>query len=328
MTDRIFARMAGAAALALALSACDSIRGTQESISNHAKEAEYAKDYLNTRAVLDAYYDSSHELRKNKDGSALSQKDFRDKVVGLRRSAIDAQYRYFVGELRESRVGTGLGADLANILINFTGIFVGGAGTKAALHGGSVAVSGAKGSFDKNVFYEKALAALLAEMDAQRTKVEADLDTGLKKSVDGYTLQQGLNDLGRLERAGSIEAALAGMTQSAETKKNAEAANLQRVNRNYSAAETKVFLELSARRDVAVAKVAGLTDAQVKAILAEPLDFRSEQREGIAVGLEGVRNKKRSDPALAKEILARWIRTTDSVEEMAHWEKKVGVAGR
>ena len=105
-----------------------------------------------------------------------------------------------------------IGADWAVLGLNAVASVVGGAGTKAALAATSGGIVGAKGSVDKNLFYEKTMSVLLAEMRASRRAVMVRIRKGLTLSTRDYALTAALADISEYFSSGSIPGATAAVS--------------------------------------------------------------------------------------------------------------------
>jgi hypothetical protein len=211
--------LAACAAMTLC-AACDSFRGAQEPLEPPATQVASIARNFPVEGTIDAFYSPNPNAR-----GGLSQQDYRDKVVALRLIAIDARYQAFVQELRGARAGVGLGADIATLVLGGVGTFVGGTTAKSVLAAATAVIAGSRVSFDKNLFYDQTLPALLAQMDAERMTQLLVIRKGLAKPVALYTLPDALVDLGLLERLGSVETAIKRITETATTKaKTAEVA--------------------------------------------------------------------------------------------------------
>jgi hypothetical protein len=125
---------------------------------------------------------------------------------------------------------------------------------------------GAKTAISADLFYQRTLPALIAQMDANRASVKAVLLTGLAKSDAQYPLPRALVDLQQLSDAGSMIGAVGSITESAAIQKEAAEGNLA-VTRT---AEYKATL---LTRQNLVAEIKALTDPQAEALAGkmEPL---------------------------------------------------------
>lgn len=212
---------------AMSLAACDSFRGAQQPIEPPATTVAAAtQPKYSADSAISAFYSSNPT-----DRDGLSPRDFRDKVVSLRLMAIEARYQAFVQELRSARAGVGLGADIATLVLGGLGTIIADTTAKTVLAAGTATVAGSRVSFDKNLFYDQTLPAIVAQMDAERAKQMLIIRTGLTNPPSSYSLPDAFMDLAQLERLGSIEMAIQKITGSATTdaaKANADLRAFQR----------------------------------------------------------------------------------------------------
>jgi hypothetical protein len=117
------------------------------------------------------------------------------------------------------------GGDLVVLALGAVGATTGGAEAKAALSAASGAVAGAQAAISKDLYYQRTIPALLAQMEADRANAKASLVLGIKQSDVLYPLAQAYIDLETLKAAGGIPRAIAGVTQAAST--NAQVAQTQ-----------------------------------------------------------------------------------------------------
>jgi hypothetical protein len=143
----------------------------------------------------------------------LSQ--YRDTVVYRRMEVIDIYYYDFESKLTGAYNGIDLGGDLIALILNGLGATTGNAATKAALAAASAGVIGAKGTVNTDLFYQKTLPALVAEMRAGRQTVLATIKAGLLMPVSKYSIDEALDDINSYYIAGTLPSAVAQVTAQA-----------------------------------------------------------------------------------------------------------------
>lgn len=238
MSWGIFTRLGATVAAGLVLVGCDSIRGSQEPITTSADLVNGAKGCMSDDIVLRQYNkkawgdvadpkkpDGTKETDPTKTcpiGTA-SQREYRDMVIGYRLTAYNHRFREFSTELREAKVGIGLGAELLDAALDFAGAVFGSAGTKSILSAASGAANAGRNSVDVNVFYKQTLPAIVAKMEATRDTIILNIREKQQKSESEYPIDAALDDLTRVERSSSIERAIAAITE--KTKTEADAAD-------------------------------------------------------------------------------------------------------
>jgi hypothetical protein len=129
--------------------------------------------------------------------------------------AIDLYFGQFQQDLFREGVGSGIATDWITLALAGAGAVAGNAGTKAALAAAAAGIIGAKAAFDKNVFFDKTMPALLAQMVALRKTVLVRIQAGLSQGIDRYPLTQALIDLEDYYNAGTIPGALTGIVEGA-----------------------------------------------------------------------------------------------------------------
>ncbi len=317
MSGGIFTRLGAMVAVGLVLVGCDSIQGNQSPVFTAAEENAAARN-ITTSKVVEEYF--------QKD--AVKRQDFRDEIITRRMNAINTNYRVFITELREARAGTGLLADGTTTVLALLTAVIGGAGTKAALGAGTAAVGSAKGAFDKNVFYEKALAAVIAQMDTQRAIVTKEIRQGMKEPITNYPLISALDDLARLERAGSIESAIAGLTSAAERTARIEESKIQEntITRPAALAEYLVSPEGRKRAADFDAAMKKLSTDKIFTLAFTPPVRNTLADELVKSNYGSVDVSKLSDAdrkGISQDIVSRRYTASQSLEEMAAWEKAI-----
>jgi hypothetical protein len=190
------------------LTACSSLSGFPAASINENAELEDLQPYFKP-ATVDACIDDAN---------------CRNKIVNGRLRAVDLNYYAFVKALFVQHNSASLAADIAVLGLNAAGAVAGGALTKAALAAASAGIVGVKGAVDADLFYQKTMPALVAQMDAQRKTILAQILRGLTEGVSQYPLQQALRDVDSYYAAGTIPGAITGIVGDAGAK-TAEADN-------------------------------------------------------------------------------------------------------
>lgn len=170
----------------------------------------YPKQPVKTGAEVKALaqYFSPDVFKTFQEKDLAGKTAYRNEVVEGRMRAINLYYLQLERALTVERNVENMGVDFAVIGTSLAASIVGGAETKsvmALISGGLVA---AKGSIDKNLFYEKTMPALVAQMRAERAKVLLKIRTGLELDGNKYSLVSALDDLDEYAAAGSIPGAI------------------------------------------------------------------------------------------------------------------------
>ena len=135
--------------------------------------------------------------------------------------ACDIEFADFERRLYGDGNVVGLGGDLVGLVLTGLIATTGNAATKSALGAASAGVIGASAAINKDLYYQKTIPALLAQMEADRLKALAPITTGLKLSDADYPLMQAYIDLDAYKSAGSIPAAITAINQNAGDTKDA-----------------------------------------------------------------------------------------------------------
>jgi hypothetical protein len=148
------------------------------------------------------------------------QKPLRNKILNAQIRAYDIKFSEYEQTLYEMGIGLGVGTDWASLALSGLTATVGGTAVKAAFGAANAGLVGAKGSIDKHLFMEKTLPVILTEIASQRAAVLLQIRSGLRQEVSDYALGQGLSDMLRYQRAGSIASGLNGLLASSGEKLN------------------------------------------------------------------------------------------------------------
>ncbi len=148
-------------------------------------------------------------------GTEDERRQYRDAVIGGRLEAIDIVYDTFRREISLEKNRVNVGSDAAAIGLGAAGAVVQVTGTQAILAAIQATVTGTQASINENLFYDQALPALTAQMDASRSEVLVRIRRGLRQPTSGYSISEGISDLGAYYHAGTIVGAVAAITENA-----------------------------------------------------------------------------------------------------------------
>jgi hypothetical protein len=191
--------------VSLLINACAPLRGfpsdpTDAQVSNTA-EQELTKTY--------------YAVNTSKDQRLL----LRNEIVSDRMTAYEGAYSDFKRRLNSDSNTLNLGADLSVLALAGLAATTGSISTATALAAASAGVIGAKASINSDIYFQRTLPALLAQMDANRAVAKLPIVRGLRMSDSTYPLAIALIDLDALRDAGGIPTAIGGLTQQAEAAK-------------------------------------------------------------------------------------------------------------
>ena len=219
MFDRRIPR-AGASSRALAGVVCLSVLGGCAALSGYPKDPQNSsalsqlRDKYFAEGIDDCYRAGDCQKLLNLTG----RQAIRDDVVLNRMRVYDMEFSLFVRDLSSTSNSVSIGTDLTALALNGLGATAGDAATKAALAAASGGVIASNGAVNKDLFYEKTVPALVAQMQADRLKAETSILSALVKPDVDYSLQRAELDLDTLNDAGSLNAAVANITQQSSTQ--------------------------------------------------------------------------------------------------------------
>ncbi len=203
------------AVLASSLAGCASFEGAPPRSDGEVSLESSDKLY---HTVIENYYRTDDPTRRAK---------IRNRFIEVRAGLIDRKYATFKREIYTQRVGSDVGVDVATMGLNAIGAAVSDVGAKTALHALSGGLIGSKASIDKNVYFDRTLPAMLAQMDGLRAKVRIQLLNGMLVDSDRYPLMQAAADLEDYYAAGTIPGAIAGITTQASVELKQASAKLE-----------------------------------------------------------------------------------------------------
>lgn len=143
---------------------------------------------------------------------------YRDQVINGRLHVLDRMYDDFIKAIGGEKNGEEIGTDTATIALTSTATLIGPASVKTILSGVATGIAGVKGTVDKNLFFQKTISVLIAQMDAQRKTVLLQIRTGQNQSTTQYPLSAALVDIDAYYRAGSLESAINALAAAAQSQ--------------------------------------------------------------------------------------------------------------
>jgi hypothetical protein len=189
----------------------------------------YPRDPENTSAVLASLQpalDPSAEEPYFKATDPTTRRQLRDMLVLSRVHAYDIEADEFEKSLFANGNGLSTASDLVVLVLNGVGATTGGAAAKSALAAASAGVVGAQGVVNKDLYYQRTLPALVAQIEANRAKAKLTIFSGLTQEDAKYSLLRADLDLQALKKAGSIPEAISNITQDAANANDAAQAKI------------------------------------------------------------------------------------------------------
>ena len=182
----------------------------------------YPKDPEDTDATLNRlvpYFDGTKDLEYSH--ALPGQKtNIRNEIIFARMRAYDITFADFEKRLYGDGNAVTLGSDLISLILAGLTATTGGAATKSALGAASAGVIGANTAINKDLYYQKTIPALLAQMEADRLLAKAPIVAGVKLPDEQYPLIQAYIDLDAYKNAGSIPAAINAVNKDAGNAKD------------------------------------------------------------------------------------------------------------
>jgi hypothetical protein len=312
-----FFKFAGPMVAGLALTGCATLSGYPERPAATSTDTAAMQRYF-TSDVLANYHGSDASKRDGQDRQA-----YRDAVTNGRIAAFDIGYIDLVRALQGTDTGTAIGADLAVITLNAIGATTGGTATKEALAVASAGIVGAKASIDKNIFYQRTLPALVAQMNASRQQILVDIRTGLARPDGEYPLEQAITDTNRYYWAGTVMGAVTGVSRDAgvtEAKATAELKTIQR--------DAGFIASRQSRTDI-LGRIKALDDNRIirlALLMQGPLASRDDNIQQIVRKADAATGRF-SDPKLARQAMMQWIvNESGGADAFRQWADNLSIA--
>jgi hypothetical protein len=269
----------------------------------------YPQNYQSTSAVItaDSPYLSADVLKNERstsdtDRGNLNPQQYRDAVVYARLQVVDINYYDFESTLSGTFNAIDLGADLTALALNGLGATTGSAATKAALAAASAGVIGARAAISTDIFYQKTLPALIAQMRADRQTTLATIIKGLSQPVSSYSLDAALLDVNDYYVMGTLPSAIAQVTAKA-------GAQLQQANNAIAVTRDAAFMSSYSTRQRVEAKIAKLTSAQALSVYNAVKQYIPQRSAFVQSLLKAIdpNNTAATNGASALTVLKAWV---------------------
>jgi hypothetical protein len=184
----------------------------------------YPKDPENTTDVLKSlkpYFDPKNEAAYSAEPDSTKRRAMRDTIVLNRVRTYDIDFAQYEKSLWSSGNSVTIGGDLVALALGGLATTVASTSAKTGYAAANTGVVGAGAAINRDLFFQRTLPALLAQMEANRARVKLKILAGIKQSDDQYSLPLADLDLGDLKSAGSMPAAVSNITQQATNDKQA-----------------------------------------------------------------------------------------------------------
>ena len=200
-------------AAGVAVSGCATVEGAPQRVIDNPMTLKLVERYPIDDAIKrfsypeGEYYDWTYR-------EGLNRQQYRDMVVRVYMSAMDSRYNEFKTMLSSERRQADFGLDLA--VLAFTGwASVAKDSIVNNLSAVAAGFAGARGVVDKDLYFAKAVPALIAAMDADRFRAQAKIETNLKREAGDYPLQTAFGELVNYEVASTLDGAMTRLTTEA-----------------------------------------------------------------------------------------------------------------
>lgn len=189
------------AVVLLTASGCSTVAGYPDQSVN-------TQDELKT---LQVYWDP-HTLTQYAGNPTRA---LRDEIVNGRLRSIDLHFGIWQRDIVTDTMKLNTVGDITSLAVTTAATITSSIHAKTILSAIATGLTGAKATINKDVFYDKTVPVLLAQMSALRKQVLVRLRLGLNQDLPEYGLNQALSDVDDYYTAGTIQAALAGITETA-----------------------------------------------------------------------------------------------------------------
>jgi hypothetical protein len=156
------------------------------------------------------------------DASTISNckgQECRDDIVLGQVRAIDLVFSEFERDVLKTSEQINVIGDSVIAILGAAGTVTGGESAKSILAAISTSVTGTKGAFDKNVYFQKSAHVLIGRMRALRKEALVPIRTGILQPADKYPLSQALLDVESYFVAGTVPSAVLDIDKGSEDKK-------------------------------------------------------------------------------------------------------------
>jgi hypothetical protein len=201
------------AALAVSVSGCQAMTGYPPPTMTRAEALKTVEADSSPNAEA-AYATAPNEV---------ARQAVRDRIVRARIYAIDVNYHEFTRSISTEQKAFAVGSDLAVLALAGAGTLAKSSHTQARLAAWSAGVLGGRSAIDKEIYFDKTLPVIIAQMEASRRTALVPLIGGLSQPDSDYPLLQAKVDLETYYMAGTLPGALNAITK--EAGKQAAAAD-------------------------------------------------------------------------------------------------------
>lgn len=215
------------------LGACASFTGMPQPVVNVDVATAIPERFLPQQAIQRFYGSDA-------DRDGMTPEQWRNTVVLIRMAAADARYQEFRGSLSREVRGSNFGIEATTLGLSAVGT-VSGERLANILAAAVSALTGARASLSREVYFERTLPALIAGMEVSRLEVATRILSNLGRSANDYPIERAMLDALAYERAPSLDDAIQRVTVQA-------AGEVQRQQRIYEDVQEQVGIIGSTER--------------------------------------------------------------------------------
>lgn len=216
--------------------ACSAIQGYPTDPQNNPTTiSELQQEYFTKTSKLETEYSAA---RNDPD----LRRAIRNEIVFGRMEVYEIYFAQFLRSLNRDSSLLNVGAGIMGVALGGLGAVIADTTTKSAISAAAGGIVGAQGIINKDLYYQQTIAALIAQMEANREQAKAAIYTSLQQSDSAYPLRRAYVDLELLAKAGSLPAAISALTQKANADKQQSEARAQQIKLTYvETASTKAL---------------------------------------------------------------------------------------
>jgi len=292
----------------LGLGGCAGLRQFPDAPPNPAKalegiDAEYKKS-------LDEIYGAA---------DASVKRNIRNKLIETRMAVIDANFKEFEAGLVKENVRVDFGIALIGLGVGAAGSLVAQTASQvlSAVSGG---LAGAQAAYGKAVLYDKAMSALVAQMQASRKAIAVQIFQRWNMGIEKYPLWMAQTDLDAYYFAGSLPGAILSTAADAKTKDAQADVLLQKTITTQSVTD-----EMFNKRAVLGTTIDGLDADKAKKLVAKIEDEFPAVKSFIERQYPSDSRGADTDGSKAKTVLKRAVLlTVRGSEDAETWQSAMG----
>jgi hypothetical protein len=214
-------RMLIIAAASVALAGCQAVQGYPTPGMTRLEALKSVK--ADAEIGAEKAYEAAAE-------DAPKRKQLRDNIVRARIYVADVNYHEFQRSLSTEQKAFAVGSDITVLALAGAGTLAKSTKTKTRLAAWSAGVLGGRSAIDKEIYYDKTLPAIVAQMDASRRTALAVIFAGLAQSDADYSLLEAKADLENYYIAGTLPGALTAITKEAGKQSNVADLKIQAIS--------------------------------------------------------------------------------------------------